>query len=227
MRNSISSYKLANNNQFIVFNKPAGIPFQKGKSDMTSFHEMAMAYCKHDLYVVHRLDQPVSGVVVFAKNKKAAANLSAQFKAGDVQKSYLAVVPLLENGQSDTAKLEDYLKKDGRTNKSAVVAADEEDAKKAILSYQKVADIENYSLLEISLETGRHHQIRTQLSAADMPVKGDVKYGSRRSNKDKSIHLHAHQLTFSHPVTKEKKSYKAKLPEDDPVWTAFAEIIKA
>lgn len=214
----ISDLILLNNNQFIVFNKPPAIPLQQDKSADTSLHQLAEIYCKHPLKIVHRIDRPSSGLTVFAKNKKAAMDLSKQWKQRQIDKRYLAVVP--RKRKLDHGVLNDLIWHHKKQNKSYIVEHKDDGAKEAIMEYNKIAEIDNYTLLEVKLITGRHHQIRSQLAHRDLPIKGDVKYGSRRGNRDRSIHLHAWKLQFKHPVSEEEIKLVAPVPEDS-VWRAF------
>jgi len=168
--------------------------------------------------VVHRLDRPTSGAVVFAKTSKALSRLNEQFRSKDTQKVYWAVV---ENPpKKPSLRLEDYLWKNEKQNKSYIHSSDEKGAEKAVLTYQTILKSDNYTLLEVELETGRHHQIRVQLSHIGSIIKGDVKYGARRSNPDASIHLHARKLSFIHPTTKELINVVAPVP-NDALWSWF------
>jgi len=215
---AIGELVLYKNNQLLALQKPAGLPTQSDQSGDTSLVQLAERYAKHPLQLIHRIDRPASGVVLFAKNTKALALLNAQFREREVQKEYLAVV-----GQAPKAvsgELRHFLSKKGRSNKSIVSTADDAEAREAYLEYERVDEIDNYSLLRITLHSGRHHQIRAQLAAIDAPIKGDVKYGFRRKNKDRSIHLHAWRLRFRHPVSGEAVLVEAPLP-DEVVWHAF------
>ncbi len=168
------------------------------------------------LGVVHRLDRPVSGVILFAKTSKALARLNSSLSNREMAKTYLALVPNLP--EPTQGVLEHHLLKDQQRNKSYVVAAGTKESKRAVLHYQTLASFDRYHLLEIILETGRHHQIRAQLSAIGCPIKGDLKYGSKRSNPDASISLHAYRLSFSHPVKDESVQLIAPPPPGDPLW---------
>lgn len=171
--------------------------------------------------VVHRLDRPVSGVIVFAKTSKALARLNEMFKDQSVEKKYVAAVcaapPKVEG------VLENYLIKDAAKNKSRVVSHKNKKGKKAVLEYRLLGKSDSYFFLEVELHTGRHHQIRVQLSAMGCSIKGDLKYGAPRSNPDGSIHLHAAQLSFVHPVSKEFIQIRAPFP-NDPVWNAVEKM---
>ncbi len=171
--------------------------------------------------VVHRIDRPVSGVVLFAKTSKALARLNAQFKDKEVQKTYWACVSPFP--PETEAVLSSYLVKDQAKNKSRVTNPKTPGAKKAELSYRVLAKSDRYTLLEVNPRTGRHHQIRVQLSAAGFPIKGDLKYGAARSNPDASIHLHAREVTLTHPVTKEILCIKAPPPRD-AIWDHFSRL---
>ncbi len=220
----IGDQVLYKNNQLIAFNKQVTVPVQTDSSETLSLLSLAERYCRHPLHLIHRLDQPASGVILMAKNPKALAHLNEQFKDRTIEKTYLAVVKNLPEKETD--ELHHFLLKKGKSNKSIVVEEDTKGSKVAILSYKVIGKSDTYHLLEINLLTGRHHQVRAQLAAIGSPIKGDVKYGFRRSNKDRSIHLHAWKIKFNHPVTKEEETITAP-PPIDPVWDAFRELISA
>jgi len=168
--------------------------------------------------VTHRLDRPVSGVVLFAKTSKALSRLNEMFRLGEVKKTYWAIVkkrPAQEEGE-----LIHWLVRNEKQNKTYAYDKEKPNSKKAILHYKLIASSENYNLLEIDLKTGRHHQIRVQLAKMGCPIKGDLKYGFDRSNKDGGISLHAHKVEFQHPVSKEPVQIIAPVPEDN-LWKAF------
>ena len=169
------------------------------------------------LGVVHRLDRPTTGIVVFAKTSKALPRLNKLFAKKTAHKTYWAVVKDAPPKQKDT--LEHWLKKNPKNNKSTAFKKEVDGSKKAILHYELLKTLDNYNLLEINLETGRHHQIRCQLTTIGCHIKGDLKYGAKRSNKDASIHLHARLLEFIHPVKKESIKITAPIP-DDSIWKA-------
>ena len=169
------------------------------------------------LGVVHRLDRPTSGIVVFSRTSKALARLNKMFSERETEKIYWAIVKNMPPKTEDS--LTHYLKRNPKQNKSYAHIKEVPDSKKAVLHYKILKKLDNYYLLEIVLETGRHHQIRSQLSAIGSPIKGDLKYGFDRSNADGSIHLHAKKLTLIHPVQKEEININAPTP-DDPVWNA-------
>jgi 23S rRNA pseudouridine1911/1915/1917 synthase len=172
--------------------------------------------------VAHRIDRPVSGVVVFAKTSKALARLNELFKSKEVTKTYLAAVCAMPPHQQGTAV--NYMIKDEAKNRSKVVSENNKSAKKAELDYRLIGESERYFFLEVKPKSGRHHQIRVQLSAMGCPIKGDLKYGAPRSNSDASIHLHAREISFIHPVSKEKLTITAPVP-DEPVWRVIAKVV--
>lgn len=212
-------------NHLIVINKRPGDIVQGDKTGDLPLSEVVKLYLKEKynkpgeayLGVVHRLDRPTSGVVVFSKTSKALSRLNKAFADRETHKVYWAVVK--NKPKPESARLIHYLKRNTKQNKSYAHIKPVEDSKEAILSYQKIQSLDNYHVLEITLETGRHHQIRSQLSAIGCPIKGDLKYGFDRSNKDASIHLHARKLRITHPVRKENISFEAKLP-DDVIWNS-------
>ena len=206
---------------------------QGDKTGDTPLSETVKAYIKEKyqkpgevfLGVTHRLDRPTTGVVLFARTSKALTRLNAMFQSHEqIQKTYWTIVPReqgtknQEQGLGDEAiRLENYLLRNEKQNKSIVVKPDTKDAKRAVLSYKVIAQSARYNLLEINLETGRHHQIRCQLAAIGCPIKGDLKYGAKRSNPDGGISLHARQIEFVHPVSKQLISITAPVP-DDSLW---------
>ncbi|AFU69968.1 RNA pseudouridylate synthase RluCD-like protein [Psychroflexus torquis ATCC 700755] len=212
-------------NHLIVINKRPGDIVQGDKTGDLPLSEVVKLYLKEKynkpgeayLGVVHRLDRPTSGVVVFSKTSKALSRLNKAFADRDTHKVYWAVVK--NKPKPESARLVHYLKRNTKQNKSYAHIKPVEDSKEAVLSYQKIQSLDNYHVLEITLETGRHHQIRSQLSAIGCPIKGDLKYGFDRSNKNASIHLHSKKLTITHPVRKEDISFEAKLP-DDVIWNS-------
>lgn len=170
------------------------------------------------LGVTHRLDRPVTGVVLFAKTSKALSRLNEMFRAGEVKKQYWAIVR--NSPKENEAELTHWLLKNEKQNKSYAYEKEKENTKKSILHYRLISKSENYSLLEIDLKTGRHHQIRCQLAHIGSPIKGDLKYGAQRSNPDGGISLHGRSISFLHPVTKEPIQITAPVP-DDSLWKAF------
>ncbi len=172
------------------------------------------------LGVVHRLDRPVGGVILFARTSKALKRLNEMFRAGEIKKTYLAIVG--ERPPEDEEVLTHFLKKNEKQNKTFVYKTEVKGSKKAILSYRLAGRSERYFLLEVELHSGRHHQIRAQLAAIGCPIRGDLKYGYSRSNDDGSISLLARRLEFIHPVKKEKISITARFPESD-IWHLFSQ----
>jgi 23S rRNA pseudouridine1911/1915/1917 synthase len=170
------------------------------------------------LGVVHRIDRPVSGVILFAKTSKALSRLNKLFQERAVKKTYWAVVK--NKPVDDSGKLIHYLKKNQSKNKSYAFNREEKGSYKSELDYKVIKNLHSYYLLEVKPVTGRHHQIRVQLSTIGSPIKGDVKYGSKRTNSDASIHLHARKVEFVHPVKKEKIVILAPPPSNDPIWKA-------
>ena len=204
----------------IAFNKPASMPTQADETGDTPLIQWAEKQLNTRLFVLHRLDRPTSGVVVFAKNEKAAAALSAQFQLRETQKKYWAIVEKKPEKEADT--LVHFLIHNTSKNKSFVAVEGALNAKRAELRYILRGSSDRYFLLEIALLTGRHHQIRAQLAAIGCPIKGDVKYGARRSNPDRSIHLHAAELTFKQLTTGKTVTIKAAIPtEKDALWRFF------
>ncbi|WP_418510061.1 RluA family pseudouridine synthase [Corallibacter sp.] len=216
---------LYEDNHIIIVNKRAGDIVQGDKTGDKPLSEVVKSYIKEKynkpgnvyLGVVHRLDRPTTGIVMFAKTSKALPRLNKLFSEKKATKTYWALVKNKPKKANDT--LIHWLKKNPKNNKSTAYIKETSDSKKAILHYKTLKALDNYYLLEISLETGRHHQIRVQLSSIGCPIKGDLKYGFDRSNKDGSISLHARQLEFTHPVKNEAIKVIAPLP-NDPVWDA-------
>ena len=210
-------------NHIIIVYKESGEIVQGDKTGDTPLAETVKAYIKEKyakpgavfLGVVHRLDRPVCGLVVFARTSKALSRLNDMFRKGEVHKTYWALVqnqPALPEGT-----LEHWLTRNEKQNKSYAYPREVPGSKKAILKYRLIGQSERYYLLEIKLLTGRHHQIRCQLSAMGCPIKGDLKYGSKRSNADGSISLLSHRIDFIHPVSKEHIVVESPLPVDN-IW---------
>jgi len=216
---------LYEDNHIIAINKRAGDIVQGDKTGDTPLSEVVKEYLKIKynkpgnvyLGVAHRLDRPTSGIVVFARTSKALPRLNKLFAEKEAKKTYWAVVKNKPEKEEDT--LTHWLKRNTKQNKSYANKKEVTDSKKAILDYRIIKKLDNFYLLEIDLKTGRHHQIRSQLTYIGCPIKGDLKYGFNRSNKDGSIHLHARKLSFIHPVKKEAITILAP-PPNDPVWNA-------
>ena len=217
---------LYEDNHLIIINKRVGDLVQGDKTRDKPLNEIVKEYIKDKyqkpgnvfLGVVHRLDRPTSGIVIFAKTSKALERLNKMLRDKEIKKTYLAVVQNKQIPKKDT--LIHYLRKNPKNNKAIVFSRPTENTKKAILHYQIIAELDNYNVLEVDLETGRHHQIRAQLAAIKAPIKGDLKYGFNRSNKDGGIHLHAYKIEFLHPVKKEKIAIKS-IPKSDTIWRSL------
>jgi 23S rRNA pseudouridine1911/1915/1917 synthase len=216
---------LYEDNHIIIINKRAGDIVQGDKTGDKPLSDIVKEYIKEKfnkpgnvyLGTVHRLDRPTTGLVIFAKTSKALPRLNKLFFSKGIKKTYWAIVKNQPPKNEDT--LVHWLKKNPKNNKSYAHLKEIKDSKKAILHYKTIKKLDHYFLLEINLETGRHHQIRSQLSSINCPIKGDLKYGFNRSNKDASIHLHAKHIEFEHPVKKEPVSIEAPLP-NDAIWKA-------
>lgn len=219
---------LYEDNHIIIVNKAAGEIVQGDKTGDTPLSEKLKAFIKERDHkpgnvfvgVAHRLDRPVSGAVVFAKTSKALARLNAMFASGDVHKTYWAVTR--NKPAEPSALLTHWIRTVERNNKSYATLAPTAGAKEARLRYRCIAASERYNLLEVTLLTGRKHQIRVQLSSIGCPVKGDLKYGDKRSNPDGSISLHARHIRFVHPVSGIDIDVVAPVP-DDVLWHALEE----
>ena len=214
---------LHEDNHLLIVNKPCGALVQGDKTGDTPLSEIAKQYLKAKynkpgqvfLGVVHRLDRPASGVLIFARTSKALGRMNALFANKEMKKTYWAVVKDLPADPSGT--LTHWLRRNPKQNKSYAFDKEVNNSKKAVLSYDLIRSLDRYHLLEIDLHTGRHHQIRAQLSAIGSLIKGDLKYGSPRSNPNAGIHLHARQVSFLHPVKKELLTITAPTPKD-PIW---------
>ena len=209
------------NNQVLVIDKPPGLPVQPDPTGDASLLQLAQIYTKGELHLAHRLDRPTSGLVLLARKKSGLADLQAQFAEGKVAKTYLAIVAKALPAES--GELRHYLRRDGRRKKAYVSTEATDGAKAATLAYRLVGRSDRYFCYEVIPKQGRFHQIRAQLAAAGSPIKGDVKYGARRSNKDRSIGLHAASLTFRLPVSNEQQTVQAP-PPDEPLWRALVDF---
>ena len=223
---NIASQIVFEDNHLLIINKNVGQLVQGDKTGDASLLDLIKDFIKKRdqkpgnvfLGLVHRIDRPTSGLVIYAKTSKALTRLTQMVKNREIKKTYWAVVAKEIIPQSQ--RLVHYLLKNEKTNKSTVFIKPTENAKESILNYQIIKTLDNFQLLEVDLETGRHHQIRAQLSKIGVAIKGDLKYGSSRSNPDGGIHLHARRLEFIHPVTKENLVIEAKVPQNDAVWAA-------
>ncbi len=225
------SYKdlkvLFEDNHLIIINKPSGVLVQpdKQKGD-TSLEDLTKEYVRVKynkpgeafIGVCHRIDRPVSGIVVLARTSKALARVNEMFQKKEIKKTYWAVVQ--SPPPSKEGKLINWLKKDERHNISKAYSTEVKGSLRCELDYKWLASSDNYYLLEVNPHTGRHHQIRVQLSNMGCPIKGDVKYGARRGNRDGSIHLHARKIEFMHPIKKELLTITAPVP-NEVVWQAM------
>jgi Pseudouridylate synthases, 23S RNA-specific len=215
---------LYEDNHIIAVNKSCSEIVQGDKTGDEPLSDTIKKYLKEKyskpgevfLGVTHRLDRPVSGVTLFAKTSKALVRLNEMFKTREVEKTYLAVVK--NPPPSETGRLEHYLLRNEKLNKSFAYDKEVPNSKRAILTYKILQKTDKYFILEIHLETGRHHQIRCQLAKMGCPIKGDLKYGFPRSNPNAGISLHARSLSFIHPVSKEKIEIVAPMPEDDKIF---------
>lgn len=214
-------------NHIIIVNKRSGEIVQGDKTGDKPLSDIVKEYIKEKynkpgnvfLGVVHRLDRPVSGLVVFAKTSKALSRLNDMFRTGDVHKTYWAITKRRDIAPEGT--LTDWLTRNERQNKSYAHDREVPGAKKAVLKYKVRSVSDNYMLLEVTLLTGRHHQIRCQLAHMGCPIKGDLKYGAPRSNPDGSISLHSRRVEFVHPVSKEQICVEAEVPADR-LWEEIA-----
>ena len=221
---------LYDDNQLIIVCKAAGEIVQGDKTGDTPLSEMVKVYIKEHyakpgqvfLGVTHRLDRPVSGVVVFARTSKALSRMNNLFRDGGVEKTYLAIVA--DRPPKDEGEITSWLTRNERLNKSFSSSVEKPGAKLARLRYRLVASTGNYHLLAVRLLTGRHHQIRCQLASIGCPIKGDLKYGARRSNPDGSISLHAWRVAFEHPVSHKPVVLTAPCPID-PLWGALTKCL--
>lgn len=213
-------------NHIIIVNKTASEIVQGDKTGDVPLSETVKQYLKEKYHkpgnvfigVTHRLDRPVSGLVVFAKTSKALSRLNEMFKNSEVKKTYWAIVK--QTPAETEVELVNYLVRNEKQNKSYAYDTEKPGSKKAILHYRLIARSDNYSLLEVDLKTGRHHQIRCQLAKMGCPIKGDLKYGFPRSNPDGSICLHARRVRFVHPVSKELIDVVAPVPSDN-LWRSL------
>ena len=211
---------LFEDNHLIIINKKPGELTQGDKTNDKTLGDKVKDYIKKKynkpanvyLGITHRLDRPTSGIIIFTKTSKSLTRLNKMFKENNIKKTYWAVVNKINEPKE--IKLEDFLLKNNKQNKSYVKDEKTKNAKKSVLYYKQIYTLNNYSLLQIKLETGRHHQIRTQLSNKGMAIKGDLKYGFPRSNKDGSIHLHSRKIEFQHPVSKKIIEITANPPKN-------------
>ncbi|MCF8278445.1 MAG: RluA family pseudouridine synthase [Flavobacteriales bacterium] len=222
---------LYEDNHLIAVNKPAGLLVQGDITGDETLADLVKAYIKTsknkpgDVYlgIVHRLDRPVSGVVLFAKTSKALVRLNKMFAERETKKVYWAVVT--RRPEEETGKLVHWLRKDQEANRSKAFNNEAKHTKYAELNYKMMRGSDRYTLLEVYPKTGRHHQIRVQLAKIGCTIKGDLKYGAPRNNEDASIHLHARRLELEHPVTKVALKIVANVPLEN-LWQEFAKMMK-
>lgn len=223
---------LYEDNHILIVNKKCGDLVQPDPNETSALEDQIKVFIqKRDnkpgnvfLGVVHRIDRPVSGVVLFAKTSKALSRLNEMIRNTEIRKKYWAIVE--HRPERESMELVHYLSRDGKTNRTHVYSSPKGDSKRAVLKYELISDSDNYSLLEVELITGRHHQIRAQLSKIGCPIKGDLKYGAKRSNKGGGISLHSREISFVHPVKKELVTVVAPVPKDDNLWQYFENQVK-
>ena len=221
---------LYEDNHLIVVNKHCGELVQPDRETDEALENDIKAMIKvrdhkpGDVFlgVVHRIDRPVSGAVVFAKTSKALTRLNEMIRNGEIRKTYWAITEATPNPEQGS--LTHYIVRDGRTNRSRAYDKPKGDSKKAMLNYQVLGRSTNYTLVEVELLTGRHHQIRAQLSKIGCSIRGDLKYGAKRSNPDGGISLHSRRVEFLHPVRKEPISIEAPVPAKDNLWAFFKDL---
>ena len=222
---------LYEDNHIIAVNKTCNEIVQGDKTGDTPLADIVKVYIKEKYHkpgevflgVTHRLDRPTSGVVLFSRTSKALSRLNEMFKSHEqIRKTYWAIVQGAP--KQAEARLENWLVRNEAQNKSYIAKPGAKEAKLAVLSYKTLVKGDHYTLLEVNLETGRHHQIRCQLAAIGCPIKGDLKYGAKRSNPDGGISLHARKIEFIHPVSKQDICITAPVP-DDSLWQQFAALV--
>ena len=219
-------------NHLLVVNKRCGDLVQPDPDNTSALEDQIKEYIRQRdnkpgevfLGVVHRIDRPVSGAVLFAKTSKALTRLNEMLRKGEIDKTYWAIVE--SRPESEEGGLCHYIVRDSRKNRSQAYDTPRKESKEARLLYKMLGCSERYTLLEIKLLTGRHHQIRAQLSKAGMPIKGDLKYGAKRSNPNGGISLHSRSIAFTHPVRKEPLTVSAPVPTEDNLWRFFEDSVK-
>ena len=218
---------LYEDNHLLVVNKHAGELVQADAAGETGLEDSIKSFIRRrdnkpgDVFlgVVHRIDRPVSGAVLFAKTSKALARLNEMIRQGEIDKTYWVITEELMPSEQGT--LTHHIVRDGKTNRSHAHTSPKKDSKEARLEYRMIAGSTNYYLYEVKLLTGRHHQIRAQFSKEGAPIKGDLKYGAKRSNPDGGISLHSRRIALTHPVKKEPLEVTAPVPEGDNLWKFF------
>ena len=220
---------LFEDNHLIIINKKPGILVQGDITGDISLIEITKDYLKNKynkkgnvfLGLVNRIDRPTSGIVIFAKTSKALSRMNEILRNREIQKIYWLIIS--NKFASNNGKIEGWFRKNSKQNKSYFFKSQVTNSKFGSLSYKKLKTLDNYCLVEVELITGRHHQIRSQIAYRGFPIKGDLKYGSKRSNKNSCIYLHSRQLTFFHPVTKKKLRFVARCPKDS-LWESCEEV---
>jgi len=221
---------LFEDNHIIAINKTHHDLVQKDMTGDKSLDDKVKEYLKDKygkpgavfLGVVHRLDRPVTGIVLFARTSKALTRLTTMFREGEIRKTYWAIVK--NKPPSESARLVHFITRNTTQNKSYCSDTPRPGSKESALTYRVIGVSDNYFQLEINLETGRHHQIRAQMATIGCPVRGDLKYGYARSNPDGGISLHAREVSLIHPVTKQVLTLTAEVPEEEKLWTAFVAV---
>ncbi len=221
---------LYEDNHLMVVNKHCGDLVQPDPSGCSALEDQIKAYIKQRdskpgavfLGVVHRIDRPVSGAVVFAKTSKALTRLNEMIREGRIHKTYWALTE--ERPEPESGALTHYIVRDARTNRSRAYNAPKGDCREARLNYKTLGASVHYTLVEVELLTGRHHQIRAQLSKIGCPIRGDLKYGAKRSNPDGGISLHSRRVEFEHPVRREPVAVTAPVPKGDNLWATFKDF---
>lgn len=219
-------------NHLLIVNKRCGDLVQPDPDNTSALEDQIKEYIRQRdnkpgevfLGVVHRIDRPVSGAVLFAKTSKALTRLNEMLRKGEIDKTYWAIVE--SRPESEEGGLCHYIVRDSRKNRSQAYDTPRKESKEARLLYKMLGCSERYTLLDIKLLTGRHHQIRAQLSKAGMPIKGDLKYGAKRSNPNGGISLHSRSIAFTHPVRKEPLTVSAPVPTEDNLWRFFEDSVK-
>ena len=213
---NIGDHIIYKDNQLLVFNKPAGVPTQKDRTEDKSLLDLAEIYAKKKLWVTNRIDRPASGVTIFAKTPTAAAHINALFADRKVNKKY--IIAVAKGIVEDSGHLSHHIKHQPISNKAKVTDKPIKESKPAELEFKRIKELDKYDLFEVTSKSGRHHQIRAQFAHHGFPVKGDVKYGARRSNKDRSIHLHCKTIQVTHPISGEDIILDCLPMSDDSIW---------
>jgi len=223
MEHKLSSLIKFKSRKILIAQKPSGLSSQINRDSNKSLQDLLEIYLKRKINVISRLDRPVSGLVVFAMDRKSASVVSEWQRNNWIKKKYLALVE--KRPPAAEGRLEHFLLRNSKNRKAIVQNVKMSNSKKAVLNYKVLKNFENYSLLEIQPETGRFHQIRAQLAYFGFPIKGDVKYGARRSNKDKAIHLHCHEIEFKTTESEKPTVILAEIPDTDGLWQDVSKFL--